>query len=333
MPVDTDPSPSEPTDLPAGWPRHWTIVGVGGVGGLYGGRLAASGADVRFLARSDVDHLRRHGLELRSPWGDAHVRDLAVAGAAAELGPSDVIVLATKTTDNARVVAQLGPLVGPSTAVLALQNGLGIEAPIAEALGVPVLGGLCFVCSAKEAPGVIVHQDYGLVTVGEHAAGGVAAGATARVAAIVAAFEAAGIPVRPAPSLAVARWKKLVWNVPYNGLSVVLDAGTDELQADPATRALVEALMREVHDAAAACGHGFDATFVDQMLADTDAMTPYAPSMQLDYRAGRALELDAIYRAPVEAAAAAGRPMVRTEALWRQLAFLDRRARGARGTR
>ncbi|MEZ5205845.1 MAG: 2-dehydropantoate 2-reductase N-terminal domain-containing protein [Acidimicrobiales bacterium] len=198
MPVDTDPSPSEPTDLPAGWPRHWTIVGLGGVGGLYGGRLAASGADVRFLARSDVDHLRRHGLELRSPWGDAQVRDLAVAGAAAELGPSDVIVLATKTTDNARVVAQLGPLVGPSTAVLALQNGLGIEAPIAEALGVPVLGGLCFVCSAKEAPGVIVHQDYGLVTVGEHAAGGVAAGATAR-------WRRSSPPSRPPASRCVRR--------------------------------------------------------------------------------------------------------------------------------
>lgn len=331
MRVDLDKSPSSPADLPAGWPRHWTVVGVGGVGGLYGGRLAAAGADVRFLARSDVDRLRTHGLELRSPWGDAHVRDLVVAADPAALGPCDVIVLATKTTDNAKVVSQLHPLVGPSTAVLALQNGLGIEAPIAEALGVPVLGGLCFVCSAKASPGVVVHQDYGLVTVGEHLDGGVAAGTTPRVTAIVAAFDAAGIAVRPAPSLAVARWKKLVWNVPYNGLSVVLDAGTDELQADPATRALVEALMHEVHDAAEACGHGFDASFVDQMLADTDAMTPYAPSMQLDFRAGRALELDAIYRAPVEAAAAAGRPMVRTEALWRQLAFLDRRARGASG--
>jgi 2-dehydropantoate 2-reductase len=116
-----------------------------------------------------------------------------------------------------------------------------------------------------------------------------------------------------------------VWNIPYNGLSVVLDAGTDELMADDATRGLVEALMREVVTAARACGHSIDDGFVGDMLTTTDAMTPYRTSMKLDYDERRPLELDAIYRIPIERANEAGAQVPRVDALWRQLRFLDQR--------
>jgi 2-dehydropantoate 2-reductase len=123
--------------------------------------------------------------------------------------------------------------------------------------------------------------------------------------------------------LQTGRWQKLVWNIPFNGLSVALDAGTDEMLADPATRKRATELMREVVAAADACGHGFDPAFADRMLATTETMTPYKTSMKLDHEAGRPLELDAIYAAPIAAAHAAGHAMPRTEALLDELRRID----------
>ena len=157
----------------------------------------------------------------------------------------------------------------------------------------------------------------------------VRAGATDAVLALVDDLAGAGIAASALDDLALGRWKKLVWNIPYNGLSVVLDAGTDELMADAATRSLVEALMREVVAGAAACGPRIPDAFVQQMLDDTERMIPYATSMKLDYDAGRPLELDAIYGAPLAAAREAGHEMVRVQALYEQLRFLDRRRTAA----
>ena len=106
---------------------------------------------------------------------------------------------------------------------------------------------------------------------------------------------------------------------------MVLDASTDAMLAEPHTRSLVSDLMDEVVAAAAAGGHPLEAGVRDQMLAMTDQMTPYAPSMKLDHDAGRPLELDAIYQAPLAAAVDAGAPMRRVEVLHRQLRFLGSR--------
>ena len=133
--------------------------------------------------------------------------------------------------------------------------------------------------------------------------------------------------ITPPPDLVVARWKKLVWNIPYNGLSVVLDAGTDELMADSTTRSLAHQLMVEVQQGAAAQGRDVPDEFVEQMLVDTDAMTPYRTSMKLDYDSGRPLELDAIDRTPLDRAAAGGVSLPRIEMLAAQLEFLDQQAR------
>ncbi len=307
--------------------RTYTVVGPGAVGITYGGRLLAAGADVRFLGRSDAEHLRTRGLRLESVWGDVAVDAVSASADPAELGPSDVVLVCLKTTANAALVDLLPPLVRPGTIVVMMQNGLGVEEIGAAVAGsdATVLGGLCFVCSSKVGPGHARHVDYGLVTLGEWLPSYRAAGITDAVTAVAADLEFAGVSVSPQPSLGVARWKKLVWNIPYNGLSVVLNAGTDDLMADPDARALVTDLMGEVLDGADACGHEIERSFIDKMLADTEQMTPYAPSMRLDHDEGRQLEVDAIYAAPLAAAAAAGVELPKIEALWRQLRFLDSR--------
>lgn len=319
---------SAPTDPTRPRPRSYAIVGLGAIGGYYGARLAAAGHEVHFVARSDHDHVRRHGLVVESPGGDVRLTDVSVFASTAEVPPVDVVVLATKTGGDVDVAALLGPLVGEGTIVIPLQNGLGIEASLAAAFPhATVVGGMCFVCSNKVGPGHVRHLDYGQVTIGAHTDDPAGAGITDAVEAVAGDLERAGLPVLRVPNLVTGRWRKLVWNIPYNGLSVVLDAGTDELMADPSTRALVREVMEEVVAAAGACGHAIDADFVDHMLATTDAMTPYKTSMKLDFEAGRPLEIDAIYGAPVAAARAADFPMVRTATLCAQLRFLDARNR------
>jgi 2-dehydropantoate 2-reductase len=272
---------------------------------------------------------------VRSPRGDVELGDLSVSTPDDPLPATDVVVVCTKTTGNDELAGWLASQVegdgtsGTAPVVVILQNGLGVEEPFAAALagvapGVVVLGAMSFICSARTAPGVIDHTDYERVTVGATAPGGAA---DVAVAAVVEDFAGAQVPTEALSDLVAGRWRKLAWNIPFNGLSVVLDATTAEMVGDPSCRQLVVDIMGEVVAGAAGCGHPVGERTIEDLLASTEAMVPYAPSMKLDYDARRPLELDAIYAAPIGAAAQAGVDMPAASALWRQLAFLDRRNR------
>ena len=308
--------------------RSYTILGPGAVGLLYGARLQAAGHRVHWVARSGADEMRRHGIRVTSQDGDIEIAadDLAVSSDPADAPASDVVVVALKTTANDHLADLVGPVARDGAAVAMFQNGLGVEERLRAAVphAGPVLGAMCFVCAHRHGAGVCEHLDYGAVTVGHLDDRPDAAEAAA---ALVDDLERSGTAATLVPDLGVARWRKLVWNVPFNGLSVVLDASTDALLGDPSTRRLVTELMDEVIEASAAVGSGVDPAFRDQMLDTTDAMTPYAPSMKLDHDAGRAMEIEAIYDAPLAAAAAGGASMPKTAALRDQLRFLDGRDR------
>ena len=302
--------------------RRYALIGPGAVGLLYGGRLAAAGHELHVVGRSDVEHLRTRGLVLESSYGDVSLDTVSAFADGRDVPEVDVVLVALKTTANDLLPDLLAPFARQGTTIVMLQNGLGVEAQAAWAAPhATVLGGLCFVCALKVGPGHARHVDYGRITLAQHGASSV----TDAVAAVADDLEAAGVEVTREADLFAARWRKLVWNIPYNGLSVLLDAGTDELMADAGTRALVVDLMNDVADGARACGRPPPDGFVEQMLDMTDAMVPYRTSMKTDYDAGLPLELDAIYGAPVQTAAAAGCRMQRVEFLWRALQFLDSR--------
>ncbi len=319
--------------------RSYTVIGMGAIGGYYGARLAQAGAPVRFVVRRGADRLRSHGLRIESPQGDARL-DIDVYDDPDQVPVSDVVVVATKTTATPTVAPTVARLAerageqGRDLTVVVMQNGLGVEEPFVRAApGATVLGAMCFMCANQVAPGHILHLDRGAVTVGHHLDDPtVAAGVTPDVENLLADLRAGGVAATPIEDLVMGRWRKLVWNIPFNGLSVVLDAATDEMLADPVARARARALMDEVVVGAAACGHGFDPAFADRMMADTETMTPYRTSMKVDHDAGRPLELDAIYAVPSAAARAAGAPMPLTEALLAQLRELDPADAGARDT-
>lgn len=300
--------------------QRYAIIGSGALGGYYGARLHHGGCEVHFLLHSDYEHVRQHGLRCESKDGDFSIPKAYAYQDPRDLPPCDVVLVALKTTHN----HLLPSLLPPTGLVLTLQNGLGNEERIADITGPErVLGGVAFLCSHKVGPGHIRHLDYGQVTLGEYSTHSI----TERLQLIANDFERAGIPVRLEPDLRVARWRKLIWNIPFNGLSVVLDAPTDALLRQPATRALIISLMQEVVQGARACGIPLADAEVDQMIANTERMTPYQPSMKLDYEAHRPLELDAIFAEPLRRAQAAGAACPRIEALYRQLIFLDQRNR------
>lgn len=301
----------------------FTILGTGALGGFYGSRLLIGGADVRFIARSDLEVIRRDGLRIDSPLGDRVHCPVAVYADTDPIPPSDVVVIALKTTENHRLAELLRPLVHQGTVLLNLQNGLTMEEELAAAFPMArILGGVCFLCSNKVGPGHILHLDYGAVGLApfdERDRG--------LLEPLIAAFAAGGIKAEALPSLQLARWRKLAWNIPFNGLSVLLGADTDQLIADPVARRLAERLIGEVAEAAAACGCPFVEGFVATLLDQTEKMTPYAPSMRLDYLAKRALEIEYMYRRPLREAAHHGKELPAIATIADQLTYLDRRNR------
>jgi 2-dehydropantoate 2-reductase len=310
---------------------RYAVVGAGAVGGFYGIRLAHAGARVRFLVRGAADDVREHGLDLTSPEGDLHLADVDVAADWAQLTACDVLVVAVKATANAEVLARLAEhaerILERDGAVLLIQNGIGVEPAFAAAApGREVLGGLAFLCAQRTGPRSVAHLDYGALTIAALGPDGGRAGVTPLMEKIAADLTAARTAAVLDEDLVLARWRKLAWNIPFNPLSVILDATTDELVSDPHTVALIRVLMEEVRAAAAAEGRMLPESIVDDLLAATARMAPYATSMKLDAESGRPMEVDVMLAEPLRRAASSGVAMPAVSVLHQQLAFLDARA-------
>ncbi len=308
--------------------RNYAILGTGALGGYYGACLQRAGLDVHFLLHSDYEHVRQHGLVIDSKYGDFSLPQVNAYGNVSEMPRCDVVVVALKTTQN-RLLPQLLPtVVKDEGVVLLLQNGLGVEEEVAEIVGSErVIGGSCYLCSNKVGPGHISHLDYKEIKLGEYTSDYRPGGITERMRQIAEDFESAGIPIQLAEDLLLMRWQKLVWNIPYNGLSVVLDANTDELMADQHARSLVEQIMHEVVAGAATADRIIRDRFIQEMLDHTEKMNPYRTSMKIDFDSQRPLEVEAILGNPLRAATSAGIELPRIRVLYQQLKFLDARNR------
>ncbi|MFO0940284.1 MAG: 2-dehydropantoate 2-reductase [Pirellulales bacterium] len=313
----------------------FAVLGVGAVGGLYGGLLARAGYEVHFLARSDFDQLSATGLNIESPLGNFQINP-SVYSSVHSMPQVDCVIVSWKTTANENLPRLLEHFKSSKPVVLVLQNGLNVEASAASVVGAEsVFGGCCFLCCNRIGPGQIKHLDYGRIAIGAYA-GSVTEQASstnspgrslpAEMLSVVDALRQTGIEIQVADSLAEIRWKKLAWNIPYNGLSVVLNADTAEIMNEPQACKLAEELMEEVAASAKACGISVGRDHIEKMLADTRVMVPYASSMLLDFQNGRPMEVEAIFGNPLREAQAAGFHPRKIEMLYRQLKFIDSRA-------
>lgn len=301
-------------------PGKIAIVGSGAIGLYYGGRLAAAGQDVHFLLRSGYEEAITQGLRIVSDSeDDVHLSEPAIYENSLEIGPCDLVIVATKATANRALPALIEPLLGKDSAILTLQNGLGNEAFLAGHFGPErVLGGLCFICLTRSSPTTVQHYGKGKLSLGEFERS-----PSPRLAAIHEAFVQAGVTAGVVPDLALERWRKLVWNIPFNGLSIDANTPVGGILADPELLAECRALMSETIAIAAACGHEIPESFADFQIERTRPMGDYKPSSYIDFLAGNEIEIETIWGEPLRVAKSGGVPVPHLQKLYDRLRSLE----------
>ena len=293
------------------------IIGTGAIGGYYGAMLAKAGNEVHFLFHNDYEYVKQHGLQVDSCNGDFHLHDVRAYAHTSEMPQCDVVLVCLKTVNNHLLTSLLPPLLHPETVVVLIQNGIGVEADVQKMFPEAHLAaGLAFICSAKTEPGRVSHQCYGSINLANYSCDDTTLQAV-RDDLLKAGVEARLVEYHE------ARWKKAVWNMPFNGMTVALHTETDKLLSNPHTRRLIREQMMEVVGVARQLGvKNVDEEFVEKMLVTTDAMVPYSPSMRLDYDFHRPMEIDYLYTRPIEIAREAGTDMPKLAMLEAELRFL-----------
>ena len=304
------------------------IIGAGGAGGYFGGRWAEAGHDVHVFARGDhLTAIRAHGLRIESPMGNASV-NVSATNDAADIGPADVVVVATKTWQLIEVLDAVRSTVGPESTVFGLQNGVEAGEVLSQAVGSEaVMGGTCRIISYVAVPGVIRHVGIDpTITFGE-----LGGGLSARARAIAEALDAApGLTVEPSEDILADLWRKFLFFAPVSALGSVTQVPIGVFRSVPELRPMLEAAIGEVFDVATALGISLDRDDVVRSRDFIDSLPAGGTSsMQRDFRDGRRTELDALSGALVRLGKKTGVPVPVHEFLYAVLLPRERIASGA----
>ncbi len=296
----------------------YAVIGTGAIGGYYGAKLAQHHKDVHFLLHSDYDHVKSYGLKIESCDGNFELEQPNIYHDIAEMPKCDVVLVALKTTHNEILKDYLPQITHRDSIVIMIQNGLGVEHDLVNWLpNLNVCGALAFIAATKIGKGLIKHLDLGRIMIGTYNFE-----CNKMLLRAISDFNESGIPAKLSNNLQRARWEKLVWNIAFNGPTVVLNTLTDQLMLNEFSRKMVYDLMLEVIKGAQAVGVGLEQTYADKMMAMTDKMKPYAPSMKVDFDHHRAMEIRYIYTVPIEVARASGYHMKKVELIEKQLYFI-----------
>lgn len=271
------------------------IVGAGAMGSVYGGLFAAVAHEVWLIDvwREHVDAIRANGLSLSGASGERTVKASATVDAS-EVGACDLVILATKMWDLEAAARHAEAMLGPDTAVLAIQNGIGNAQILEEVFGtrdflVGIAGG--FGASIK-APGHVHHNGWEKVQIGE-----AAGGESPRLARVVEAWRGAGFQAEGIADPLPMVWSKLICNVAYSAICTVMSLRIGQVLDNPHARSISAACAGEAHAVAVAKGIAFAFDDPVQFVAEFGRTIPDArPSMLLDALAGRRTEVDALYR-------------------------------------
>jgi 2-dehydropantoate 2-reductase len=294
------------------------IVGAGALGLYYGAMLQRAGHDLHYLLRRDYQAIMQKGLQVFSVNGDFHLDNVKGYNTPSEMGEADLVLVGLKTFANQMFGELITPLVGDKTAILTLQNGLGNEESLATLFGADrILGGVAFLCANRGDPGVVHHLGEGRIIIGEHGSR-----ESGRIEGLAKLFQEAGIACCPVNDLKKARWEKLVWNIPFNGICALTLKTVDVLLRHEGARQLIIDIMHEVIEAGNAqdIQDKIKPEFADSLVLFSEGLGPYKPSMLIDRLEHRQLELDAIFRVPLAAAKEKGVSMSKVAELY---ALLD----------
>jgi len=291
------------------------VYGTGGVGGFFGGKLARSGVDVRFVARgSHLRALQARGLGVASVHGDFVLHPVIATNDPAEIGPVDYVLITVKSYHTDEVAARLGPLLHGDTAVVSLQNGVDNEEKLAAAVGVErVVGGAAYIFCTISQPGVIEHTGGPTaITVGEWAGG-----RSERVARLVEACQKAGFGAEETGNIRSTLWTKFAFICALAGTTAAIRLPIGEIRTAPSSRELFHAVVAEVCEVGRAEGIDLPADLPDRHLAFADGLDGDSySSLYHDLTHGRAMELDALLGEVVRRGAEAGVATPMSQALY-----------------
>jgi len=280
------------------------IFGTGGVGGYFGGRLAASGADVTFIARgAQLEALRARGLRIESPKGDVTVRPVQATDAPASLGAVDAVFFTVKMYDAESAAASLAPLVGPGTVVIPFQNGVESVDILIRAVGrEAVAGGTAYVAAVVSEPGVIKHTAMETLIFGE-----LDGGRSPRLERVLAACQPAGFEARLSTNIHADIWAKFIRLTVFSGMTAVTRMPLGTSREDPDLYAMMEAAWHEGMAVARARGVTLAPGLLDEIRQMTASLPPHAKSSMLeDLERGKRLELPWLSGAIVRLGEASG---------------------------
>jgi 2-dehydropantoate 2-reductase len=265
------------------------IVGAGGVGGYFGGRLAATGEDVHFLARgAHLATLRERGLRIESPSGNIHVPQVKATDAPANVGPADLVFFTVKLYDTPSALALLPPLIGPQTLVVPFQNGVESIDVLTRAHGKShVAGGTAYVAAVISEPGVIRHTAMNRLIFGP-----LSGAPPAALQQLLAACQRAGIDAALSERILVDIWAKFVRLSVFSGMTAVTRCPIGPIREDPELRAMTDDALHESIAVARAKQIPLPASTFSEIVAASDALPANARSSMLeDLERGRPLEL------------------------------------------
>jgi len=268
------------------------LIGTGAVGSYYSGKLWQAGARISAVCRSDYSVIKKNGITVKSILGDFNfMPDEVIKDINDYSLVPDYIMVATKVLPEINITDMIAPRVGKNTSIILLQNGINIEKPVADVFpDNEIISALAFICVSREQPGMVHHQDYGRLVIGHYPSG-----TSEKTSLLNELFVKSGVQCQLDTDIITARWKKLIWNAPFNPMSVLAGgANTQEMMGSEASLVLARKIMEEVVQLAEATGHHIPRAFITKNLDDTAVMTPYKTSMLLDYENKRPMEVEAI---------------------------------------
>jgi 2-dehydropantoate 2-reductase len=265
------------------------FVGAGGVGGYFGARLAASGADVALIARGPhLAAIRANGLRVESPLGDL-VQPIRAEADPADIGPVDIVFLAVKLWDVETTTRQIAPLVGPDTNIVSLQNGVDAPGMLRAVYGAErVLGGVAQIATTIAEPGTIRHSG----KLARIIVGAFGRSEHPRVTAFVDIAKHAGVDVTASPDIEKAIWEKFVFLSTLSAITAATRLPKGLLWRTDATRATIRKLVEEAVTVARAEGAALSDDHVDKALGFIESLPDgMKASMLHDLERGAKLEL------------------------------------------
>lgn len=265
------------------------IFGSGGVGAYFGGRLAASGEDVTFLARgAHLAALQQGGLHIESPLGNLDLPKVQAADRPQAIGPVDVVLFTVKLYDVESSAATLSPLIGPDTVVITLQNGVDAMDMVAKHVGAEhVAGGAAYIVAVIDKPGHIRHTTAQQLVFGERDGR-----RSDRLVAFEQACLRAGFQAEASTDVEAALWTKFVRLATWSGMTAATRSTLGVLRDHPETYDMMLAAIEEVIAVGRAKGVKFPGDIMESTIKLMKGFPPQSKSSQLeDLERGRRLEL------------------------------------------